>query len=174
VSADGSWSVCTHEHLTDRCSLCACACYHVVMSADGSWSVCTHEHLPDRCSLLSASLPRQSCRQMVHGVFAPRTSDRSLFFCSALATARHVSRWFMDVCTHEHLPERCSLAMRLLPASLMCSRMFMECLHSRNCLPDRSPSLHSLAALVVSRWFMEYCIHEHLGTLFSRLCTCHR
>jgi hypothetical protein len=22
-----------------------------VMSADGSWSVCTHEHLTDRCSL---------------------------------------------------------------------------------------------------------------------------
>jgi hypothetical protein len=38
------------------------------MSADGSWSVCTHEHLPDR--FLSVRLQRQSCQQMVHGVFA--------------------------------------------------------------------------------------------------------
>jgi hypothetical protein len=46
VSADGSWSVCTHEHLTSLFSLCAChSTGHV---GDGSWSVCTHEHLPDR------------------------------------------------------------------------------------------------------------------------------
>jgi hypothetical protein len=36
VSADGSWSVCTHEHLTDRCSLTLFATA-LVMSADGSW-----------------------------------------------------------------------------------------------------------------------------------------
>jgi hypothetical protein len=39
------------------------------MSADGSWSVCTHEHLTD-CCLLLCLLQRQSCQQMVHGVFA--------------------------------------------------------------------------------------------------------
>jgi hypothetical protein len=48
MSADGSWSVCTHEHLTDRCSLDSALATAFVMSADGSWSVCTHEHLPDR------------------------------------------------------------------------------------------------------------------------------
>jgi hypothetical protein len=40
------------------------------MSADGSWSVFTHEH---RQILLFSALRlllRQSCQQMVHGVFA--------------------------------------------------------------------------------------------------------
>jgi hypothetical protein len=36
MSADGSWSVCTHEHLPDRCSL-ALRLLALVMSADGSW-----------------------------------------------------------------------------------------------------------------------------------------
>jgi hypothetical protein len=32
--------------------------------------VCTHAHLPDCCSLALRLLQRQSCQQMVHGVFA--------------------------------------------------------------------------------------------------------
>jgi hypothetical protein len=34
MSADGSWSVCTHEHLTDHCSF-AMRFTALVMSADG-------------------------------------------------------------------------------------------------------------------------------------------
>jgi hypothetical protein len=59
-------SVCTHEHLTDRCSLTLRL--HSTVIADGSWSVCTHEHLTDRCSF--SALATASCQQMVHGVFA--------------------------------------------------------------------------------------------------------
>jgi hypothetical protein len=35
-----------HEHLTHRCS--SLRLLQPVMSADGSWSVCTHEHLLHR------------------------------------------------------------------------------------------------------------------------------
>jgi hypothetical protein len=70
MSADGSWSVCTHEHLTDRCSLCSALFTALLLSADGSWSVCTHEHLTDIVLLCSALRYAISCQQMVHGVFA--------------------------------------------------------------------------------------------------------
>jgi hypothetical protein len=42
------------------------------MSADGSWSVCTHEHLPDRCSLryALATVPVISRRADGSQVFA--------------------------------------------------------------------------------------------------------
>jgi hypothetical protein len=41
------------------------------MSADGSWSVCTHEHLTERSLVLCAFVASAShVQQMVHGVFA--------------------------------------------------------------------------------------------------------
>jgi hypothetical protein len=61
--------VCTHEHLTHRCSL-ALRLPQRGHVADGSWSVCAHEHLPDSLFSLLRLPRRQSCQQMVHGVFA--------------------------------------------------------------------------------------------------------
>jgi hypothetical protein len=55
--------------------------------------VCTHEHLPDAV----------------------------LFY--ALATASHVSRWFMSVCTHEHLTHRCLFDSRACHSSQSCQQM---------------------------------------------------
>jgi hypothetical protein len=77
-------------------------------------SVCTHEHLTDRCSALRL-LQRQSCQQMVHGVFALMNICRSLFSALRFATALVMSAdgsW--SVCTHEHLTDRCLSALRLL------------------------------------------------------------
>jgi hypothetical protein len=45
MSADGL-GVCTHEHR--HAVLDSALATALVMSADGSWSVCTHEHLTDR------------------------------------------------------------------------------------------------------------------------------
>jgi hypothetical protein len=61
--------VCPHEHLTHRCSLDSALATALVMSADGSWSVCTHELFD-------------------HDLFAMR-----------LPQCDHVSRWFME-CLH--------------------------------------------------------------------------
>jgi hypothetical protein len=121
--------VCTHEHLTQRCSL-LCACYSV-MSADGSWSVCTHEHLPDRCSL-----------------------------CSACYSASHVSRWFMEFCTHEHLRSLFS-ALRFRHASLLSADGSWICTHEH--LPDRCSLLCACYTLVMSAdGSCGVCTHEHL------------
>jgi hypothetical protein len=49
--------------------------------------VCTHEHLPDAVLFALRLLQRQSCQQMVHGVFALMNICLTLFSCSALATA---------------------------------------------------------------------------------------
>jgi hypothetical protein len=104
MSADGSWSVCTHEHLHRSCSLfyalasavmsqgfSVCTHEHLthrcsldsalataLVSADGSWSVCTHEHLPDRCLFLYALATVQIMSADGSWVFA-HASDRSLF-----------------------------------------------------------------------------------------------
>jgi hypothetical protein len=108
MSADGSWSVCTHEHLHTSLfsfdSALAKSCQQMVhgvfalmnicyitLSAlasakqvsDGSWSVCTHEHLKHRCSSAMRLPVKISCQQMVHGVFALMNICRHRFFWRA-------------------------------------------------------------------------------------------
>jgi hypothetical protein len=56
------------------------------MSADGSWSVCTHEHLPDRDLFAMRLLHCKSCQQMVHGVCThEHLPHRVLFYALATA-----------------------------------------------------------------------------------------
>jgi hypothetical protein len=148
--------VCIHEHLT-HAVLDFCFATALVMSADGSWSVCTMNicHI----AVLCYALQRQSCHQMVHGVFCTHEHLTSLFSrLYACHSADHVSRWFSgvlhhehlpvdlllcachtalimsadglwSVCTHEHLSDRCSLLCACYSASHV-SRGFMRCLHS--------------------------------------------
>jgi hypothetical protein len=68
--------VCTHEHLT-HAVLDFSFATALVMSADGSWSVCTMNicHI----AVLCYALQRQSCQQMVHGVFCTHEHLTSLF-----------------------------------------------------------------------------------------------
>jgi phosphotransacetylase len=69
MSADGSWSVCTHEHLPDAV-LFALRLLQRQSCQQMVHGVLHHEHLPDCCSLALRLPQRQSCQQMVHGVFA--------------------------------------------------------------------------------------------------------
>jgi hypothetical protein len=72
-----------------------------IMSADGSWSVCTHEHLPHRFLLLCACYSASHVSRWFMEVFALMNiwTDRCSLD-SALATALvAVGRWFME-CLH--------------------------------------------------------------------------
>jgi hypothetical protein len=112
MSADGSWSVCTHEHLPDRFPLlCYALATALIMSADG---LCIHEHL--MIAVLSALLlaTALSCQQMVHGVFALMNICQIAVppVCATALVMSADGSW--SVCTHEHLTDRCSSSMRLL------------------------------------------------------------
>jgi hypothetical protein len=85
MSADGSWSVCTHEHLMIAVLRSALATSIDVNKADGSWSKPNAITLTEMLFSLPALLQRQSCQQMVNGVFA--LMNLPSWFCSRAATA---------------------------------------------------------------------------------------
>jgi hypothetical protein len=49
---------------------------------------------------------------MVHGVFALMNICQIDVLSALRYSASHVSRWFMGVCTHEHLPDLVLFALR--------------------------------------------------------------
>jgi hypothetical protein len=70
-------------------------------------------------------LQRQSCQQMVHGVFNhEHLTRRCSLLCACYALVMSADG-FMEVCTHEHLFDSCSLCSALASASHV-SRWFME------------------------------------------------
>jgi hypothetical protein len=135
--------------------------------------------------LSALRLQRQSCQQMVHGVFAlmnicqilvlfalratalVMSADGSWVFAyehlprlavlSLALAAVHVGRWFMGVCTHEHICRSIVLSVRL-PQRQSCQQMVHGvCTHEH--LTHRcSLALRLLVPVIVSRWFVDVAL----------------
>jgi hypothetical protein len=125
MSADGSWSAFTHEHLPDRCSL-LCACYSTNHVSRWFMEVCRTSHLTAVLFALRF-LQRQSCQQMVHGVCTHEHLDAVLFALRRASQSCqqmvHGVFALMNIC---QIVVLCSA----LASAISCQQMVHECLHS--------------------------------------------
>jgi hypothetical protein len=156
MSADGSWSVCTHEHLTIRSLRYACysatSCQQMVHGVFALMNIC-------QIVVFSMRLLLLSCQQMVHGVFALMNICQIVVLCYALATAPVMSADGSSVCT-EHLIHRCSLDSCACHSTSSCRQMVHGVFALMNiCLIADLRYALAASVQIISRWFME-CLHS--------------